>query len=151
MCLQLWIAVFFNDSIVIVTRKRSQARVVIATITILYFLSIPQLAIEWQLLQQSFVDSGESRETIFIVTFSNAAQWVVIASNACTAVTNILADGLLVSTTFTIPFRFSHLKLGKIWRCFYLWDRSLLAISLPFFLFVAETGEISFERTRSPN
>ena len=135
---------------IIVTMKASQATFVTATITMLYLLSIAQLAIEWQLLQSSFVDGGETRESIFIATFFNPA-WTHLAGEVCTAATNILADGLLVSTTFTISFKFSHLKLGKIWRCFYLWDRSLLAISLPFFFLVAETGEISFERTRSPN
>ena len=141
---------FFYDLIIIVTRKGSQATVVTATITMLYLLSITQLAIAWQLLQSSFVDNGETRETIFITTFNNPV-WVIPASVACTGVTNILADGLLVSTTFTIPFRFRHLKLGKIWRCFYAWNRSLLAISLPSFFLVAQTGEISFERTRGPN
>ena len=116
----------------------------------LYLLSIAQLAILWQQLQSGFVDSGETRETIFIATYFDTA-WSILASNGLTAVTNILADGLLVSTTSTIPFRFSHLELGKIWRCFYVWDRSLLALSLPLFFLVAETGEISFERTRSPN
>ena len=141
---------FFNDLIIIVTRKASQARVVTATITMLYLLSIAQLAIQWQVSQSIFVDNGETRETIFIKTFFGPV-WTQLAVVGCTGATNILADGLLVSTTFTIPFRFSHLKLGKIWRCFYLWDRSLLAISLPFFFLVAETGEISFERTRSRN
>ena len=131
--------IFFNDLIVTVTRKRSQAMAVTATITMLYFLSITQLAIQWRLLQWSFV---ETRETIFIKTFLATLAWSILASECCIAVTNILADGLLVSTTFTIPFRFSHLKLGKIWRCFYVWDRSLLTISLPFFFLVAETGEI---------
>ena len=141
---------FFNDLTVIVTRKGSQARVVTATITILYLISIIQLAIVWQQLQWSLVDSGETRETIFTASF-HSPLWAELASNGCIAATNILADGLLVSTTFTIPFRFSHLQLGKIWRCFYMWNRSLLAISLPFFFLVAETGEILLERTRSPN
>ena len=141
---------FFNDLTVIVTRKASQARIVTATITMLYILNMAQLAIQWQLLQSSFVDSGETRETIFLTTFFNPA-WATLASQGCTAATNILADGLLVSTTFTIPFRFSFLKLGKMWRCFHVWDRSLLAISLPFFFLVAETGEISFERTTNSN
>ena len=149
-CLQLWIAFFFNDLIVIVTRKGSQARVVTATITMLYVLSMAQLAIVWQQLQWSFVDSGVTRETIFIASFVGQI-WVQLALVGCVAATNILADGLLVSITFTIPFRFSHLKLGKIWRCFYAWDRSLPAISLPLFFLVTEIGEISFERTRSPN
>ena len=115
-----------------------------AVITMLYLITIAQLAIEWQLLQSSFVDNGETRETIFIKNYFTPA-WALLATDCCTAVTNILADGLLVSTTLTIPFRFSHLKLRKIWRCFYLWDRSLVAISLPSFFLVAETGEISFE------
>ena len=59
---------FFNDLIIVVTRKTSHARVVTATITMLYLLSITQLAIQWQLLKLSFVDSGETRETIFITT-----------------------------------------------------------------------------------
>ena len=103
---------FLNDLIIIVTRKGSQAAVVTATITMLYLFSIAQLAIGWWLLQSNFVDNGETRETIFIATF-NAPVWTTIASVACTAATNILADGLLVSTTFTIPFRFSHLSLER--------------------------------------
>ena len=141
---------FFNDLIIIVTRKGSHARIVTATITMLYLLSIAQLAIAWQLSQSSFVDSGETREAIFIATLDSPV-WTTLAADGCTAATNILADGLLVSTTFTIPFRFSCLKLGKMWRCFHVWDRSLLAISLPFFFLVAETGEFSFERIRNPN
>ena len=141
---------FFNDLIGIVTRKGSQAIVVTATITMLYLLSITQLAIQWQVLQWSFVDNGETRETIFIANYYSIPAWAQLASAVCIATTNILADGLLVSTTFAIPFRFSHLKLGKIWRCFYLWDRSLRAISLPFFFLVIEIGE-SFKRIRNPN
>ena len=125
---------FFTDLIVIVTRKAFKATVVIATITMLYLLNMVQLAIQWQLLQLSFVDSGETRKTIFLTTFFNPA-WATLASQGCTATTNILADGLLVSTTstFTFPFMFSHLNIGKIWRCFYAWNRSLLTISLLFF------------------
>jgi len=92
---------FFVDSIVIVTRKASQATVVIATITVIYLLNIAQLAIQWQLLQSSFLDNGETREKIFITTFLNPA-WATLASQGCTAATNILADGLLVRTTFTV-------------------------------------------------
>ena len=139
---------FFYDLIIVTRKPGSQAKVVTATITMLYLLSIAQLAIGWQLLQSSFLDSGETRETIFITAFYKPV-WVipalVVLSVACIGVTNILADGLLVSTTFTIPFGFGHLKFGKIWRCFYAWDRSLLAISLPSFFLVAQTGKISFE------
>ena len=150
-CLQLPIAVFCNDLIVIVARRGSQVGVVISTITMLYLLSIVQIALSWQLLQSNFVDSGETRETIFITTFNNLGPWALLVSQGCIAATNIVADGLLVSTTFNIPFKFRHSKLGKIWRCFHMWNRSLLVISLPFFFLVAETGEISFEGTRSPN
>ena len=132
------------------TRRGSQARVVTATITMLYFLSMAQLAIWWQLLQSSDVESGETRETIYIANCFTPA-WVDLALVGCIAVTNILADGLLVSTTFTIPFTFRHLKLGKIWRCFHMWDQSLRAISLPSFFLVAETGEVFFEGTRNSN
>ena len=54
---------FYNDLIVIVTKKASQARVVTATITMLYLLSIAQLAIQWQVIQSGLVD-GETREAI---------------------------------------------------------------------------------------
>ena len=132
------------------TKEGSQARVVTATITMIYLLSIAQLALAWQLLQLCFSDSGGTRETIFIATLQGPV-WVLLASQGCAAATNVIADGLLVSTTFIIPLRFSCLKLGKIWRCFHVWDRSLLAISLPFFFLVTETGEFSFEKIRSPN
>ena len=97
-----------NDLIVIIVkRKASQAAVVTATITMLYLLNMVQLAIQWQLLKSSFVDNGETRKKIFITTYLNPA-WATLASQACSAAINILADGLLVSATFTIPFRFSH-------------------------------------------
>ena len=108
----------------------------------------PKLGLSGQ--AQAGTSLGETCKTIFIATFFTPT-WTRLASEGCTAITNILADGLLVSTTFTIPFRFIHLKLEKIWRCFHIWDRSLLTISLPFFFLVAETGEISFERKRGPN
>ena len=97
---------FFNDLIIIATRKASQARVVTATITMLYLLTVAQLAIQWQLLQLSFVDSGETHETIFINNiFTGSLAWVTLALDSCIAATRILADGLLVSTTsFTISF-----------------------------------------------
>ena len=99
---------FFNDLIIIATRKASQARVelVTATITMLYLLTVAQLAIQWQLLQLSFVDSGETHETIFINNiFTGSLAWVTLALGSCIAATRILADGLLVSTTsFTISF-----------------------------------------------
>jgi hypothetical protein len=81
------------------------------------------------------------RKRIFRATVHSPA-WVTFGSQIIIAITNILADGLLVSTTFTMPFRFSHLELEKIWRCYYAWGQSLFAISLPFFFLVAETGEI---------
>ena len=116
----------------------------------LYLLNTAQLAIQWWEMQSIFVDRGETRNTIFTGCFF-APYWAGLVTTGCTAATSALADGLLVSTISTIHFRFSHLKLGKIWRCFYVWNRSLLAISLPFFLLVAEIGEISLERTRRPN
>jgi hypothetical protein len=102
------------------------------------------------MLQFNFVDSGETRETIFVTAF-NPPAWVMLMLESCISATNVLADGLLVGITFTISFRLSYLKLGKIWRCYYAWNRSLRAISLPFFFVVAETGEIPFKRTRRPD
>ena len=101
-CLQLC-SFFKNDLAVVVTRKASQATIVTATITLLYLLSMAQLAIVWQELQSSFVDSGETRETIFITTFFSPV-WAGLASNIFGAVVNILADGLLVSTISTTTF-----------------------------------------------
>jgi len=115
----------------------------------LYLLNVALLAIQWRLLQSGFVDSGETRERIFIKTFTT--RWAALASQSCTAASNIVADGLLVSAISTIFFKLGRLKLGKIWRGFYAWDRSLLAISLPLFFLVAETGENSFERSMEPN
>jgi ABC-type sugar transport system permease subunit len=109
---------------IIVTRKTSQTRVVTGTITALYLLNMAQLALTWQVSQSIYMDSEETRKTIFNATFFTAV-WVTIVMQIITAIANILADGLLVSTTFTMPFRFNHLKLEKIWRCYYAWGRSL--------------------------
>ena len=132
---------FLMILIIIVTRKTAQTRVVTATITALYLLNMAQLALAWQLSQSIYVDNGETRETIFDATFF-PAPWAGYGSQILSATSNILADGLLVSTTFTMPLTFSHLKLEKIWRCYYACGRSLFAISLPFFFLITETGEI---------
>lgn len=70
--------------------------VVICTITSLYLLNVAQLAIQWELLKLSFVNNDQTGESVFITTFLNPG-WATLASEICTFVTNILADGLLVS------------------------------------------------------
>lgn len=64
-------------------------------ITALFGVIVAQLALQWQLLQTSFVDNGDTRHSIFIafaVAFSNSFETKLLGYCG-----NILADGILVS------------------------------------------------------
>jgi len=124
---------FFNDLIIVVTRKTSHTRVVTATITMIYLLNTGQLALEWRLLQSAFVDSGETRNTIYIA--SRSSDWVGFASQICTAATSVLVDGLLVGIHFDHPFQVQSLKAWKDLEMFLCLEsvtsRHLFTIFLP--------------------
>lgn len=65
---------------------------VIATITMLYVLSIAQLALQWYSIKRLFInnENASQADIAFVLTLG-------IASVACSYVESALADALLVS------------------------------------------------------
>lgn len=78
-----------------VNRKASQRRPIVVTITIIYVLSTLQFGIQWWLTDQEFIESGDTRDAIFIAR-SNIPTWWAVINAVDTFVVAILADGLLV-------------------------------------------------------
>ncbi|PPQ80378.1 hypothetical protein CVT25_003596 [Psilocybe cyanescens] len=101
------------------TRRAAQRSVIVLTITTIYLLSVVQLGLQWYFLVWSFINHGDTKESIFISSLS-VPQPLAMASVVVTFVTITLSDGLL------------------IWRCFHVWNRSLSVISLSLFLALAE-------------
>ncbi|KDR71343.1 hypothetical protein GALMADRAFT_144030 [Galerina marginata CBS 339.88] len=103
----LYTIVYFGTLILYLTRKGSQRRVVILSITLLYMLGVINLGVQWYELEWIVVLNGETRESIFIATLTLPG-WSVMLDNFCLVYMVVIADGLLV------------------WRCFFVWNRSLL-------------------------
>ena len=75
-----------------VTRKK----IVVITITLLYILGIAQLGIQWYVCCWSFVENGNTRESVFVSLFGIPV-WIRLGINIASFSMCILADGLLVS------------------------------------------------------
>ncbi|KDR81224.1 hypothetical protein GALMADRAFT_136254 [Galerina marginata CBS 339.88] len=101
--------------------RLSQRRIVVVAISLLYLLALVNLGLQWWLMQWSFVDNGQTRNTVFFTVY-NLPPGVHITSSIQGFLTIILADGLLV------------------WRCFNVWNRSVRMITLPLVLVVTETA-----------
>ncbi|KDR70501.1 hypothetical protein GALMADRAFT_144774 [Galerina marginata CBS 339.88] len=116
----IYTVVYFG-TIYLYCKNRFQQRMVVATITALYSLSVLQLGLQWYILKWAFVTNGATRADIFIATLATPG-WFDVLVIVCQELIVILADLLL------------------IWRCFFVWNRSLKVILLPAFLLVAEIG-----------
>ncbi|KAF8879994.1 hypothetical protein CPB84DRAFT_1828334 [Gymnopilus junonius] len=115
----LYTVVYVVTLYIYLQKKASQNRVVVGVISLSYILYVVQLVIHWNTTQDSIVNGSETRETLFIaMTFGPG--WNLFVNDICTFLMAALADGLL------------------IWRCFYVWDRSIRAILLPSFLLFCE-------------
>ncbi|KDR69424.1 hypothetical protein GALMADRAFT_145468 [Galerina marginata CBS 339.88] len=108
-------------SVYFVHRKGSQQRMVVVIITALYFNGVLQLGLQWWDLEWAIVNKGTTRENTF-EGFFNLPLWSEVIAELSQLLMLILADILL------------------IWRCFYMWNRSIRVIALPVLLLVAEVG-----------
>lgn len=79
-----------------VTRNASQRRLIVATITAIYVLSVVQLGFQWWGLNWEFITNGDSRDTVFFALVVTPT-WFSALGFLCTLLVLILADGLLVS------------------------------------------------------
>ncbi|KDR69428.1 hypothetical protein GALMADRAFT_145473 [Galerina marginata CBS 339.88] len=105
----------------LVHRKGSRQRMVVVIITALYSNGVLQLGIQWWYLKLAIVNNGTTRGDI-LAEFFNLPLWSEVTDELTQMLMVILADVLL------------------IWRCFYVWNRSIRVIALPVLLLVAEVG-----------
>ncbi|KDR79663.1 hypothetical protein GALMADRAFT_137452 [Galerina marginata CBS 339.88] len=105
----------------LVNRSRSRQRMVLATITALYLDAVFQIGLQWHALTRAFVANGTTQGDIFVALLVNPV-WFAAVNTLSQVLILILADVLL------------------IWRCYFVWNRSVRAILLPGLLLVAEIG-----------
>jgi len=118
----IYTMVYFGTLYIYLTTKRAtQRRIVVTAMTMLYMLGISQFGIQWYVCWWNFAGNGDTRETVFVSLF-NGPVWTRLGINITSFAMCILADGLL------------------IWRCFYVWNRSIRVISFLLFLFISEIG-----------
>ncbi|KDR71341.1 hypothetical protein GALMADRAFT_144028 [Galerina marginata CBS 339.88] len=101
------------------TSRAAQHRIVLATITALYLLTMIQFGLQWYNLNRQVVQNGDTRDTIFGSLFA-APAWYLIVGDISSFSMYVLTDGLL------------------IWRAFHLWGRSLRVMAIPLFLLASE-------------
>ncbi|KDR69755.1 hypothetical protein GALMADRAFT_160258 [Galerina marginata CBS 339.88] len=119
--LMLTFSMGIYTSVYFVTRSHSWQRMIIATITAIYSDAVFQLGLQWYTSKQIFVTKGTTRGETFVALFESP-EWLVGVSTLSQVLLVVLADVLL------------------IWRCFFVWNRSVWAILVPAVLFVAELG-----------
>lgn len=64
--------------------------------TLLFIFIIGQTAIEWYIIDWTFVKMGFSREAIYVATISNPVPWLHLLINTTYFGTLIAADWLMV-------------------------------------------------------
>lgn len=77
------------------TRKETQSRVVLATVTLLFAVIIVQIGAEWFLLKHALVTNGGTRESAFITELASPG-WNILLNDICNMLFSALSDGLLV-------------------------------------------------------
>jgi len=93
--------IYVNESahVVQVTRKASQSRFVVIMMTTLFALGMFQLGVQWGLLKWQFVNSGQTKETVFL-SFYLIPTWSAVANAFALYGSFLLADMLLVRPTY---------------------------------------------------
>ncbi|KDR71334.1 hypothetical protein GALMADRAFT_144024 [Galerina marginata CBS 339.88] len=89
----IYTMVYLGTLSLYLTRKGSQRRMVILSITLLYLLDIIMLGVLWYTLEWMFVVNGETRESTFL-SMDNPG-WLSLAGNIIPAFMVVIADGLL--------------------------------------------------------
>lgn len=79
-----------------VTKKTSPQYIVVATFTLLYFFFVVQWALQWYLLNFTFVINGATQETIFGAAGNPG--WLTLVGDICNLFQAGLSDGLMVRT-----------------------------------------------------
>ncbi|KAF9474269.1 hypothetical protein BDN70DRAFT_885011 [Pholiota conissans] len=102
-------------------KASSKRQLVPLTVTLLYLANLAQFGIQWNAAKQQLVDNGDTRDTVFLALYS-APLRLWIPANLLNVLVLALGDGLL------------------IWRCYNVWNCSVIVIALPSLLVFIEAA-----------
>ncbi|KAF8186724.1 hypothetical protein BJ912DRAFT_451279 [Pholiota molesta] len=122
----MYTIIYFGTIYIHSTRTLSKSALVSATITILYLDVMVGAGCQWYMTKWQFVDNGDTRDSVFLTLYM-APEWSGLVAGISFGISYVIADALL------------------IWRCFFVWNRSLRIISVSLFLIIAETALIFAE------
>ncbi|KAH9478171.1 hypothetical protein JR316_0008624 [Psilocybe cubensis] len=113
--------VYFGTMYLYLSRKpaNTNSRIVLVTISVLYFLSFLGFIVQWYFTDWSVVIHGETRESMFWALM-NLPLWIGIINNIQLNALFVISDGLL------------------IWRCYHVWGQSFKVIFAPLVLLATE-------------
>ena len=86
----------------LVSTRSSYSRIITSTVSALYAVIVGQACIQWYYMNFTFVRNGDSRQSLFNLSFSNPSAACVIASNVLGSMGLLLADGLLVRSSLLL-------------------------------------------------
>ncbi|KAF8186757.1 hypothetical protein BJ912DRAFT_451579 [Pholiota molesta] len=115
----MYTIIYFGTIYIHSTRRSSKSALVSAAITILYLSVMVGVACQWYMTKWQFVDNGDTRDSVFLSLYT-IPRWSGLVTDISFYISIVIADGLL------------------IWRCFFVWNRSLRIISVSLLLIIAE-------------
>ncbi|KAF9562358.1 hypothetical protein CPC08DRAFT_380654 [Agrocybe pediades] len=103
------------------TRNTTRKKYVLYFMHALFALGMSQMTIQWYFLKYIFVDKGDTRETIF-------------------AASTIIKPSIQVGTIVIQYMQFILANAFLVWRCYYMENYSLRAVSPMLALLAGEVG-----------
>ncbi|KAF8173089.1 hypothetical protein BJ912DRAFT_1079466 [Pholiota molesta] len=102
-------------------RNSSQRFLVPATVSMLYLCNLVGFSVQWYNTKWEFINNGDTRDSVFESLYI-VPNWFFVAEDTPAYIAFVLADGLL------------------IWRCFFVWNRSIRVISVSLILVITEAA-----------
>ncbi|KAF8901497.1 hypothetical protein CPB84DRAFT_1962005 [Gymnopilus junonius] len=111
-------AVYFYTLYMYTRKKSARNWLVIGGISLSYIAYLVQISIEWAFVKVALINHGETRLSTFLETFATHGPRGSFVYEVTLFVMAAVADALM------------------IWRCYFIWNRSIRIILIPsFFLF----------------
>ena len=82
-------------------RKLKHSCIIVPVLSVLFAITLVNLAVQWQMTARAFVDKNDTRLSIFF-SLQEESFGVTMAVNILTNLAYIIADGLLVGTQYFI-------------------------------------------------
>ncbi|KAF8162114.1 hypothetical protein BJ912DRAFT_1006660, partial [Pholiota molesta] len=91
------------------------------TVSMLYLCNLVGFGVQWYNTKWEFINNGDTRDSVFESLYI-VPNWFFVAEDTPAYIAFVLADGLL------------------IWRCFFVWNRSIRVILVPLILVITEAA-----------